>query len=222
MISWFSLLLLQLLWHLFYRHLKLHRQRYIFFFQAEDGIRVVAVTGVQTCALPISYPLLPFNLRPTGTGPWKVSQAQPGKELVFEAFAGYHEGPPKTSRIVIDLSTPPSGEVSRSIATGGTDIQQLPEQFDSDTWKALKRNPDLHFVRYAMLGYLAIQFNLRPGHIFADPNLREALDRCIDKPDAVEAATRGLGVPINSDVAPSSWAYNNALSSRPRDPVAAR
>src|SRR2546429_993199 len=27
---------------------------YLFFFQAEDGIRDVAVTGVQTCALPIS------------------------------------------------------------------------------------------------------------------------------------------------------------------------
>src|SRR2546429_4972014 len=27
---------------------------FIFFFQAEDGIRDVAVTGVQTCALPIS------------------------------------------------------------------------------------------------------------------------------------------------------------------------
>src|SRR2546422_3564822 len=26
-----------------------------FFFQAEDGIRDVAVTGVQTCALPISW-----------------------------------------------------------------------------------------------------------------------------------------------------------------------
>src|SRR2546429_1762956 len=26
---------------------------YLFFFQAEDGIRDVAVTGVQTCALPI-------------------------------------------------------------------------------------------------------------------------------------------------------------------------
>ena len=26
-----------------------------FFFQAEDGIRDVAVTGVQTCALPIYY-----------------------------------------------------------------------------------------------------------------------------------------------------------------------
>src|SRR5476651_1253931 len=26
-----------------------------FFFQAEDGIRAIGVTGVQTCALPISY-----------------------------------------------------------------------------------------------------------------------------------------------------------------------
>src|SRR2546422_1754734 len=29
---------------------------FFFFFQAEDGIRDVAVTGVQTCALPISAP----------------------------------------------------------------------------------------------------------------------------------------------------------------------
>src|SRR2546429_3524285 len=32
--------------------------RFFFFFQAEDGIRDVAVTGVQTCALPISGNLL--------------------------------------------------------------------------------------------------------------------------------------------------------------------
>src|SRR5205809_1685588 len=31
---------------------------FFFFFQAEDGIRDVAVTGVQTCALPI-YPGIP-------------------------------------------------------------------------------------------------------------------------------------------------------------------
>src|SRR2546429_8312991 len=31
---------------------------FFFFFQAEDGIRDVAVTGVQTCALPISEELL--------------------------------------------------------------------------------------------------------------------------------------------------------------------
>src|SRR2546422_7768420 len=31
----------------------------LFFFQAEDGIRDVAVTGVQTCALPISMMRIP-------------------------------------------------------------------------------------------------------------------------------------------------------------------
>src|SRR5260370_9701135 len=32
----------------------LWRTVYVFFFQAEDGIRYSSVTGVQTCALPIS------------------------------------------------------------------------------------------------------------------------------------------------------------------------
>src|SRR5699024_11372891 len=33
---------------------KYHNNTYVFFFQAEDGIRDRNVTGVQTCALPIS------------------------------------------------------------------------------------------------------------------------------------------------------------------------
>src|SRR2546430_3451059 len=34
----------------------------VFFFQAEDGIRDLTVTGVQTCALPISNVELPFRV----------------------------------------------------------------------------------------------------------------------------------------------------------------
>src|SRR5438128_9506019 len=34
----------------------------VFFFQAEDGIRDATVTGVQTCALPISRRLLEYLL----------------------------------------------------------------------------------------------------------------------------------------------------------------
>src|SRR6266511_3572400 len=51
--------------------------RYLFFFQAEDGIRDFHVTGVQTCALPIwgIRPALPIDLStaaPSGTS-WVVS-----------------------------------------------------------------------------------------------------------------------------------------------------
>src|SRR2546430_2801052 len=35
-------------------HTYMHRRYFFFFFQAEDGIRDLTVTGVQTCALPIS------------------------------------------------------------------------------------------------------------------------------------------------------------------------
>src|SRR2546422_4847862 len=37
---------------------------FFFFFQAEDGIRDVAVTGVQTCALPISWTAHKRTLQP--------------------------------------------------------------------------------------------------------------------------------------------------------------
>src|SRR3712207_7382293 len=41
---------------------------FFFFFQAEDGIRDIGVTGVQTCALPIcerAYPVDPWHIRET-------------------------------------------------------------------------------------------------------------------------------------------------------------
>src|SRR5206468_9004307 len=40
--------------------------RLFFFFQAEDGIRDLIVTGVQTCALPISDKLRQILTRPPG------------------------------------------------------------------------------------------------------------------------------------------------------------
>src|SRR3712207_7287882 len=41
-----------------------HRDVFFFFFQAEDGIRDIGVTGVQTCALPI----LPFYVMKSNGG----------------------------------------------------------------------------------------------------------------------------------------------------------
>src|ERR1035437_1085750 len=41
------------------------------FFQAEDGIRYYKVTGVQTCALPISVNLLIFSARTRHTSYWR-------------------------------------------------------------------------------------------------------------------------------------------------------
>src|SRR3989442_2359066 len=47
---------------------------FFFFFQAEDGIRDADVTGVQTCALPISS-----WTRPAARAASRVARAEPGR-----------------------------------------------------------------------------------------------------------------------------------------------
>src|SRR5260221_7758347 len=47
---------------------------FIFFFQAEDGIRDHCVTGVQTCALPIYFAACPDVAQATATSPCKCAQ----------------------------------------------------------------------------------------------------------------------------------------------------
>ena len=52
-------------------------QTCVFFFQAEDGIRDVAVTGVQTCALPISSSF------PASINEWYRSTSGPDTNFKF-------------------------------------------------------------------------------------------------------------------------------------------
>src|SRR5258708_20998632 len=73
----------------------------VFFFQAEDGIRDDLVTGVQTCALPISLfrlraaQLLDFDQRVDGAA--RLSGLLIGTEI---ADAIDRHGPPRSLRLI--------------------------------------------------------------------------------------------------------------------------
>src|SRR3989442_11482727 len=65
---------------------------YFFFFQAEDGIRDADVTGVQTCALPISQLLrfpyqFPRRHRAARTVPWILPPPPRPRHLGYEAHS---------------------------------------------------------------------------------------------------------------------------------------
>src|SRR2546430_3186143 len=57
---------------------------FFFFFQAEDGIRYLTVTGVQTCALPISY-------TPGTRGRWRRCVGYRGRTAVGQENAAVRE-----------------------------------------------------------------------------------------------------------------------------------
>src|SRR5437762_5616435 len=92
----------------------------IFFFQAEDGIRDTSVTGVQTCALPISH---------TGSWAWQVA-GRDALHLSEEWYRLYgfdpEKGPPtweeRLRRVHPDDRAKWQGVIERAIA-GASDYE---------------------------------------------------------------------------------------------------
>src|SRR2546422_9476098 len=74
--------------------------RLFFFFQAEDGIRDVAVTGVQTCALPIS-PIARKILKATNGGLCSASETRGPVRIDLDRTLTALADP--TRRAVVDL-----------------------------------------------------------------------------------------------------------------------
>src|SRR6266568_6441003 len=83
-----------------------------FFFQAEDGIRDGTVTGVQTCALPISLDQLRKNrivpLRPR----WRIAieaRRQKISEELWQTFPARQRRPPNVQCYVSNLALAAAG-----------------------------------------------------------------------------------------------------------------
>src|SRR5438034_9232696 len=73
-----------------------------FFFQAEDGIRDHCVTGVQTCALPISWRFLMMRVARPVTQQWKTKIESACKRY-FATLAGRQ----RPTRIIKNLHVEP-------------------------------------------------------------------------------------------------------------------
>src|SRR3712207_8489645 len=72
---------------------------FFFFFQAEDGIRDIGVTGVQTCALPISGGNV-YVIGNNGTIKYDTN----GKELWVKRYFDPHNPYISASALAIDSS----------------------------------------------------------------------------------------------------------------------
>src|SRR2546422_6235644 len=73
--------------------------RDFFFFQAEDGIRDVAVTGVQTCALPISRPSRSASRRSTAGPAFGWTTRDPASRPPTASASGSASGDRKSTRL---------------------------------------------------------------------------------------------------------------------------
>jgi ABC-type transport system substrate-binding protein len=166
-------------------------------------------------AVAAVYPLLSFNAQPVGTGPWMCEPGclKPGESLTLTAFTDYFGGAPATETIVEPIIT---DDVAAANAIKAGDVNWK-YSLTADAYSALKDDPNIKFAEYPDFGYFALQYNLRPGKLFADLGARQAVQYCIDKTETTRVATNGIGVAIEGDIPPASWAFNPDIKTVARD-----
>jgi len=184
----------------------------------------VAATALETAADPAAaaldavaaaFQLLSTDWEPIGTGPYRFV-SEDADRVHLEAWPGYHGGLAATR--YVDFV--PARSDGSDLVAGTVDILQWPTV---DT--AYRATATARGVRFATLisgGFLGLQINVRPGRLFADVNLRRALQRCIDLPRDVDAATGGVSAPVYGPVLPGSWADDPDLPKPTRDTAAAK
>src|SRR5215204_3087872 len=131
---------------------EMDRQRsHIFFFQAEDGIRVHCVTGVQTCALPISKDekgepasipqMTGEDLKLSGT---RQDFDQNGQPNVLMQFTG--EGEDKFHEVTRDEAV--RGQTQQNLLDPGrtTDPQQFAQHFAIVLDREIRSFPQIDYT----------------------------------------------------------------------------
>ena len=158
-----------------------------------------------------------FNLKPMGSGPYKLVAWQKGVQTELEANDHYWRGKPPfahvTFRAVADVSTRLA-----DLKTGKADlVRDLP----ADQAIELKSDPDAQVlsVPTERVGYMYI--NAQAGAT-KDVRVRQAIAYAIDRQSLIDALLQGYGAPVNILGAQPIFGYTDKVDGYPYDPDKAR
>jgi ABC-type transport system substrate-binding protein len=177
---------------------------------------VASLSTTGDAAIAAIYPVLAFNRAPVGAGPYRLVSFEPGKRVVVEADPGYHGGPVVTPRFEFDIY-PDVDAASEAVRLGKADWTEA--YFHAPPGLVAAPNVQIGFS--PLPAYEQMIYNVRPGRLFADVNLRRAINLCIDN-QAMARAADAIGIPAITDMAAGWWGYNADLKPEVRDVAAAR
>jgi len=186
--------------------------------QAASG--VIRQTGIALGlsgldAVAAAWQLLSFDWHPVGTGPYRLT-SEDATGVHLEAWPGYHGGVAATRFVdLVPMTADGSG-----LLDGSVDVLQFADLALAS--RAAAASTEVRVVTLPDVGFYGLTFNVRAGRLFADLDLRRALQLCIDLPRDVDTAIGGSASPVYGPVLPGSWADDPALPRPARDTTAAR
>lgn len=153
----------------------------------------------------------PFNRRPVGTGPFKVSTFV-GDQLTLDVNSNFYGPRPYLSRLQFQFY-PDYESIFAAFARG--EVEGIARILPGYLPKARAvKNLTLYNARLS--GYTLIFLNLSKAP-FQDKAVRQALLYAMDRQRLIDDLLQGQGLIASSPIEPGSWAYNAALSPYPFD-----
>lgn len=150
----------------------------------------------------------PFNVQPTGTGPFRVHQVD-GREITLVRNDDFYRARPARDRPYLDRIVlrfyPDPSEALLALSRGEIDgIGGLSSQ-DAERARSLKGT-----ALYSLPtdNFVSLFLNVRPEKVvFRDRAVRQAIATAIDRGRVLSLAADGRGTVADEFVPPSSWAY---------------
>lgn len=139
------------------------------------------------------------NVKPVGSGPYKITKYEPGKLIVLERNSNYYAGTPKSNAKVgkIEISFIPDTQTQiASLMTGNADLLTTP--IPKDMVDNIATNPALQVVTVPTMRVQFLQFNVldtTASPALKDLRVRQAISHAIDR-EAIAKATMGKGYKI--------------------------
>lgn len=158
----------------------------------------------------------PYNLRPIGTGPFKLTRISM-EGVVLEPNSDYYGPAPRLAQIRFRSYPDYSGALA---ALERGDVDGLP-YLDPKHVAALTASEKLEvhsipdYLRYGVL------FLNNSNPIFRERAVRQAVAYAIDGERLVAAALEGQGVPGKGPTSPGSWAFDPQVAVHRYDPARA-
>lgn len=194
-----------------------------FHLNAPDPVLLIKLAGYGGMIVPPKYLAEvgdeQFNLKPVGTGPFKLTSYEPKVALKLEAFDGFWGDKAKLSALEYRFITEPATAVAE-LQAGRVDLV-IPPTIPIAMIPTIEADPNLLLATTAGPTVYSLRYNTRDG-ITADERVRKALIMAVDRDTIVKEILGGQAEVIASLQGKLSFGYDPDLKPLPYDPEGAQ
>ncbi|HEY2934876.1 MAG TPA: ABC transporter substrate-binding protein [Acidobacteriota bacterium] len=159
-----------------------------------------------------------FFRNPVGTGPYRLVEMQPDREIRLAAFSSYFEGAPQIKEIRFRI-IPDDTTRALELEKGTVDVAL--NAVPSDALVRLKGEPHLIVESAPGTRYQYLAFNLRHP-VLSNVKVRQAIAYGIDRDSIIRYLYRGYARKASSILPLFHWAYEPAVRQYDYDPERAK